>query len=147
MNLFKSYLNNRGQYIEFENVKSDIFSIGNGVLQGSILGPLLFIIHRHNFPKASKMFNFIMHADDTTLFSTIKSFNDNIPNKNTESAVNDELLKIMEWLTINKLSLNKNKSKYVTFQMSNRIKHIFSLNINHINIERVEKRIFLTNLS
>ena len=40
-----------------------------------------------------KMFDFIMYTDDITLFSTIKSINDNIPNKNTESAVNDELLK------------------------------------------------------
>ena len=46
-------------------------------------------IHINDFQKISKMFNFIMYADDTTLFSTIKSFNDNIPNKSTQSAVND----------------------------------------------------------
>ena len=92
MNLLKSYLNNRSQYVELENAKSDILSVNIGVLQGFVLGPLLFIIYINDFPKASKMFNFIMYANDT-LFGTIKSFNDNIPNKSTESAVNDELLK------------------------------------------------------
>ena len=102
-----------------------------------MLGNLLFITYINDFPKASKMFNFIIYAGNTTLFSTIKSFNDNIPNKSTESAVNDhdELQKIMEWLNINKLSLNKNKSKYMTFQMPNKINYTFSLNINNINIE------------
>ena len=57
-----------------------------------------------------KMFNFIMYADDTT----IKSFNDNIPNKSIESAVNYEPLKIMERFNINTLLLNKDKSKYMT---------------------------------
>ena len=45
----------------------------------------------------------------------------------------------MEWLDINKLSLNKNKSKYVTFQMPRKVKHTFSLNISNINTERVEE--------
>ena len=92
--------------------------------------------------KASKMFNFILYADDTTLFSTIKSFNDNIPNKSTESVVNEELLKLNEWLSINKLSLNKDQSKYITFHMPNKVKLTFSLNTNNINIERVEELMF-----
>ena len=76
LNLLKGNLNNRSQYVEFEHVKSDILSINIGVPQGSILGPL------NDFPKASKMFNFIIYANDTTLFSTIKSFNENIPKQN-----------------------------------------------------------------
>ena len=93
LNLLKSYLKNRSEYVEFENAKSDILSINIGVPQGSVLGPLLFIIYINDLPKASKIFNIIMYADDTTLFSTVKSFNDNILNKSTESAINDELLK------------------------------------------------------
>ena len=93
LNLLKSYLKNRSEYVEFENAKSDILSINIGVPQGSVLGPLLFIIYINDLPKASKMFHIIMYADDTTLFSTVKSFNDNILNKSTESAINDELLK------------------------------------------------------
>ena len=60
------------------------------------------------------------------------------------SAVNDELLKIMEWLNINKLSL---KTINMTFQKSNKVKYTFMLNINNINIERVEEQHFaLSNL-
>ena len=44
LNLLKSYLNNQSQYVKFEYAKSDILSINFGVMQGSVLGPLLFII-------------------------------------------------------------------------------------------------------
>ena len=65
------------------------------------------------------MFNFIIYADDTTLSNTLNTFNDNIQNDNLESLINDELLKINEWLNINKLSLNIAKYKYMTFQRTN----------------------------
>ena len=99
-------------------------------------------IYINDFRKANKMFNFIMYVDDTTLFSTIKSFNDNIPNKSTECAVNDELLNILKLLNINTLSLSKAKSKYMTIQMHNKAKYTLSLNINNINIERVDELLF-----
>ena len=85
------------------------------------------------------MFNFIIYADDTTLFSTIETFRDSVQNKSTESVINEELLKIVEWLNINKLSLNKSKSKYMTFQMPNKTTLTLSLKINNIDIEKVEE--------
>ena len=62
------------------------------------------------------MFDFIIYADDMTLSSTL---NDNTHNKNIQSVINEKLSKVNEWLNINKLLLNKNKSKYMIFHMPN----------------------------
>ena len=143
LNLFSSYLNNCKQYTEIDHVKSNMLPITTGIPQGSILEPLLFIIYINDFAQASKMFNFIIYADDTTLSSTLNIFNDNIQNNNLESLINDELLKINEWLKINKLSLNIAKSKYMTFQRTNKNIQTLTLKIDNINIEQVKEFNFL----
>ena len=58
-----------------------------------------------------------MYADDTTLFSTLTSLRDNTQDNTIESVINAELSKVVEWLNINKLSLNKAKSKYMIFHV------------------------------
>ena len=117
LNLFSSYLENRKQYMEIDNIKSNMLSITTGVPQGSILGPLLFIIYINDFAQASKMFNFLIYADDITLSSTLNVFSDNTHDQNLESLINEELVKINDWLKINQLSLNVVKSKFMIFQM------------------------------
>ena len=88
LKLFKSYLTNRMQQTEYNNTLSLPLTITTGVSQGSILGPL-FIIYINDFPHASTLFHFIMYADDTTLFATIKALSPN-PN-NVANVINDEL--------------------------------------------------------
>ena len=66
-NLFETYIRNRSQYVKFESENSNELDIKRGVPQGSILGPLLFIIYINDLPNASKVFDFLMYADDTTL--------------------------------------------------------------------------------
>ena len=67
LNLIKCYLENRKQYVQFDSCTSDMKSIRNGVPQGSILDTLLFLIYINDLPNASKVFNFLMYADDTTV--------------------------------------------------------------------------------
>ena len=76
-----------------------------------------------------------MYADDTSLSSTIDSFSD--INSNTDSLINAEICEVIE------LSLNKNKSKYMTFHMPKKEIHHLRLKIDGINIEKVEELIFL----
>ena len=143
LNLFQSYLSNRKQYTEIEDTTSTILPIQVGVPQGSILGPILFITYVNDLPQCSNKFDFIMYADDTTLSSTIDSFSDIHSNASADSLINAEIGKVIEWLKINKLSLNKNKTKYMTFHMPKiQIQHL-TLKIDGINIEKVEEFNFL----
>ena len=137
--LFSSYLENRKQYTEIDNIKSNMLSITSGLPQGSILGPLLFIIYINDFAQASKMFNFLIYADDTTLSSTLNVFSDNTHDQHLESLINEELVKINDWLKINKLSLNVVKSKFMIFQKKKKNIQILNLKIDNVNIDQVKE--------
>ena len=106
---FKSYLLNRQQCVAINNEFSAYTTITCGVPQGSILGPLLFIIYINDLVNSSKLFKFVMFADDTNLFYSHKNLD------NLVATVNQELQKISLWLRINKLSLNIKKTHFILF--------------------------------
>ena len=122
--------------------------IKTGVPQGSILGPLLFIIYMNDIHEASDIFHSILYADDTTLSTPLCAFK--IPLtisqlNNLSHKINLEILKIHDWLCINKLSLNVSKTKYMVFHNRQRnISHIdLNIEINSIKLERVNHFNFL----
>ena len=112
---FESYLSTRTQYIEINNFKSSPQTIMKGVQQGSILVPLLFLIYMNDMPQASSLFEFILYADDTTLFSAL----DNVLSLDIPASselINRELSHVREWLIRNRLSINiTEKTKYMLF--------------------------------
>ena len=97
--LFVSYLSNKYQYVEYNNAQYVTQLITTGVPQGSILGPLLFLIYINDLHKVSAFFDMLMYADDTTIYC-------NISQNVNEIVMNAELEKVNKWLCSNKLTLN-----------------------------------------
>ena len=117
--------------------------IQTGVPQGSILGPLLFIIYIYDIKTSTERFNVITYADYTTLMSTLGSFNSNQNQNSVEQNINEELNKISGWLKVNKLSLNAKKSKFLIFKHVKKTIEPLSLKIENTNTERVTNLNFI----
>ena len=89
---FNSYLTNRYQYVKYNNTPSDMKKITCGVPQGSILGPLLFLLYIKDIASVSNILSLIVFADDTTLFCSSKNL------QALTAIVNNEFSNIMQWL-------------------------------------------------
>ena len=109
-NLLKSYLTNRKQYVKIGNHKSESRQINCGVPQGSVLGPLLFILYINDLNKACNTGNIRIFADDTTVFFKCISKND-ITSKGTQIMTH-----LHNWFEANKLTLNSDKSNFIVFR-------------------------------
>ena len=145
---FSSYLSDRFQLVEMDGFRSDMLNITTGVPQGSILGPLLFIIYVNDMHSISDKFNFIAYADDTTLTSPLLTFTRgvNCHIDTISSEMNKEIKKITDWLAVNKLSLNASKTKFMVFHYYQKViadKDVPQLKIGNIDIERVKEFNFL----
>ena len=109
---FTSYLSNRSQYVHINGFDSKKKTITCGVPQGSLLGPLLFIIYINDFHRSSDKLSFLLFADDSNLF-----YSHSDPNVLIRT-VNEELKNVTQWIYANKLSLNINKTKVMLFSNS-----------------------------
>ena len=114
---FRSYLTNRVQYVSVNKVDSNSRVIQCGVLQGSILSPLLFLIFINDITKCSNQFKHIVYADDSTLSTCVPD------DKVTDSAelINSELKCRDRWLKSNKISINADKTKYMLFSYNKNV--------------------------
>ena len=122
-----SYLTNRYQQCIYNDVISDKLKVITGVPQGTILGPILFLIYINDITKSSSLCKFTMFADDTTLYF------ENTSAELLNYICQTELKNINKWLIYNRLSLNLNKTCF----MSINSRTIININLNNRNIERV----------
>ena len=105
---FENYLSNRQQYMELDGVKSETKMITCGVPQGSILGPILFLIYINDIQKCTSL-DVLSFADDTTIMSSSNDI------KGLYDKMNFELGELSKWFKANKLCLNVKKTKYILF--------------------------------
>ena len=110
-----------------------------GVPQGSILGPLLFIIYINDLPNASAFFAYVLFADDSNILASEKD------KKILYEKVNTELIKLSNWFSHNKLSLHYEKTEFIQFSKTNKntIQEQFTVEIDGRPIRRVAESKFL----
>ena len=133
---FENYLSNRKQYVTYNGNKSKTEKFKCGVPQGSKLGSLLFLIHINDLSTVSEACMSILFADDTNMFT-----GNNI--QIMTIVINDELIKVQEWLQCNKFSLNVLKTHYIIFTSRNECVNNVDIRINDAHIERVYATKFL----
>ena len=138
LNWFKSYLSNRMQSVEVNCNMSSLRAITCGIPQGSILGPLLFVIYMNDIVHVSSVMKIILFADDTNLLLNSTNLNDLIATANTE------IQKISDWLKINKLSLNIKKTHFILFHFrQKKITLDFKIKIDNSEVEQATFTKFL----
>lgn len=108
-NWMNSYLHNRKHFVEIGHKKSEILMSSKGVPQGSVLGPILYIIYVNDFP----LTNSIMYADDTSIIISDTS------NENVCKKASREITSTQHWFSQNHLHLNETKTHFMQFTHSN----------------------------
>ena len=141
LKLVENYLLNRVQYIQYADITSNELQITTGVPQGSVLGPLFFIIYLNDLHKINSSFTPIIYADDTTLLASLNQFHSN--NHSISSNINNELSKFSTWLKLNKLSLNCRKTCAMIFKHPNKVVNVPEILIDDTPIDYVKEFNFL----
>ena len=121
---FRSYLKGCKQCVSINEQSSELLINNCGVPQGSVLGPLLFLIYINDLPNISKILNFYLFADDTNIYYKSNSLRD------IERTIL-ELQKLYLWLNVNRLSLNIDKTNFLIFHPYNKpLKQHVAIKIN-----------------
>ena len=103
-----NYLSNRYQFVSINNTSTSFLRIECGVPQGSILGPIVFILHINDLPRVSTKLKFLLYADEINILY------ENTDTKAIVKNINMEMSIIIEWLKSNKLHKRKLSCCYAT---------------------------------
>ena len=108
---FQSYLYNRSQSVIVNNIESDSFQLSSGVPQGSVLAPILFTLYMKPLGHIINKFGFSYHfyADDLQIYFTFNA------DRDTSNVFASCLRAVEDWLSLNKLKLNNNKTQCIVF--------------------------------
>ena len=136
--LIDSYLDNRKQYCTYIGEKSDYKTMKCGVPQGSILGPLLFLLYINDLAEIFTNIKPVLFADDSNLIITGNTV------EQIEETANKELPELINWLNANRLSLNIKKTHSMTFTKSkHKIRHIPTIKLKGETLENITETKFL----
>ena len=116
LKIIASYLTERKQYVKVNECKSEVFPVTSGVPQGSLLGPLLFIIYVNDLPTRVKLCDAFGYADDFKLVST------------QPADIRTDLEAIESWCEVNKMKLNENKCYVLPVKQQQNSEYHFQLN-------------------
>ena len=133
----KSYLSDRQQYVFYQGEQSQCQNIICGVPQGSILGPLLFLLYVNDIVNVSSVLFPILYADDTNLFQTGRNL------QHIADIMNEEIKKLMVWLNVNQLKLNVKKTHFMIFCPNKRQISNIKIFVGNENIMQVKHTKFL----
>ena len=112
LEIFRSYLSNRQQYVTIDNCKFQTRPISHGVPQGSVLGPLFFLLFINDLPNCCPEGKVRLFADDTTIFFHSNNINEII------TTGRNIMIQLTSWFHANKLTLNSEKSSFTIFKSS-----------------------------
>ena len=124
---FKSYLQNRLQYVKIGNIESELLNVVCGIPQGSTLGPLLFLLYINDLPNSSTKLSFRLFADDANIFYASKNL------KEIETVMKEEFQNILKYCNANKLSINMQKTNFMLICSPQKL---LPSNIKILNIEQ-----------
>ena len=112
---FESFLSDRSQVTVYDNVQPETAKISMGVAQGSIIGPLLFVIYVNDLPNVLESCQVTLFADDTVLYCSYKS------PEELQKKMNTDLERVCDWLKMNHLTIDIKKSKFMLIGSGQRL--------------------------
>jgi hypothetical protein len=130
LDFFRSYLNNRHMFVNYNNENSDRYSLHSSVPQGSCLGPVLYNMYTNDLNYYINDTPTVIYADDTIFIVVSEDFDFMI------DFLNEKMKKLIEWCKFNRLCLNPDKTKFMIMSPLS-IPYEPSLKVNSITVERV----------